>query len=260
MTPDLLETIEPSAVSPYLTDEGWAVEEKLDGVRCLAVGGVTVTLMGRNGQELSDDRSRKLAELKAQLRIPRGFVLDGELMADGTYHVFDIPRAGDLITAATPYATRRQALATVLGALAAPRVILHPTATTADEKLATWERVQAERGEGVVLKRLDSPAPLNGKRHAWGLKAKLVKELDAVVLTTRADGTDSATFGLYDGEQLVEVGRVGIGGKAKAAIAPGDVICIRYLYIGSNGRLYQPRVVAIRSDKGARECLLTQMR
>ena len=45
-----------------------------------------------------------------------------------------------------------------------------------------------------------------------------------------------------------------------SAIKVGDVLEVRYLYTGANGRLYQPTILRKRDDKAMQECLTSQLK
>lgn len=265
MKPDLLESIPPADVVRFLADDAWRIEEKLDGIRCLvSIADGRVTFLGRNGQELGDDRSRRLPDLALAFRmgdavLPGTWVFDGELLSDGTWHVFDLCRSSTLVGPSTILEHRRTMLEVLWSKVLRhhPRCRLVRQAATTTEKVALWAEVQAAKGEGIVLKRVNGTAPLTGKRQGSGLKAKLVKELDAVVLAVGDDGKESCRLGLYSDGRMVEIGRSSLIGKG--LIEPGDVVLVRYLYVGAGGRLYQPRLLAKRTDKTAAECSINQL-
>lgn len=68
--------------------------------------------------------------------------------------------------------------------------------------------------EGIVAKKMDSPYRSGGRSSEW-LKVKNVQSADCIVVGyTRGEGNRKDRFGalllgLYDGENLVYVGRVG---------------------------------------------------
>ena len=151
--------------------DGWCLEEKLDGHRCVVIVGQRGTQIDafsrpRNGlAHRRDLPPHILAQLR---RFPEG-VYDGELVAASgkawdvvsggaqlVLVLFDVLNAkGRDVTGAWTYLERRDALLFVLGKL--------PTSQTAISTVASvppsWARVQAiwaRGGEGVILKRAAS--------------------------------------------------------------------------------------------------------
>lgn len=251
----------------YLRSPVWVGEVKLDGVRTLAtVSNGNAQLLNRNGKPLAGGPSagvRATVECELGKALTEGeWVLDGELMDDGRLWLFDLLKADELVNPTMPLETRRKALVTVAGMLGwteeGSRIRLVGQAKTEAEKRELLETIKEAGGEGIMLKREGSPYVM-GKRTEYGLKVKLTKTVDVFVISRNTDGKENATLGVRDGVDgpPVVVGKCSMIGKPNAQ--PGDVIEVKYLYVGANGRLYQPRMMRIRKDKAADECLISQL-
>lgn len=268
-------------------DPAFALEAKLDGDRVMVhVTDGAVSVVGRSGQDSKhNDRFRakprmSLPSLGAELgRLPFDVVLDGELVG-GVFWVFDLPR-GPGVDLSCPYAERRDALDRLFAEWQPHGAVIQllPSATTHAAKAELAMRVVANRGEGLMAKRL-AAAYLSGGRSRDVLKLKLVKEADVIVSELGRDGKNNAVMEVWrDGEptpepdaaeralginpadhERVEVGTVSLNGKEHGgAIGVGDVLTVRYLYLGPGDKLVQPRVVRRRTDKAPHECLFDQL-
>lgn len=255
--------VDPSRLEQLLASETYAAEPKLDGIRAVAVvENGSATLLNRRGVALSaggrETRQRIQRELERTLPTGR-FVLDGELMPDGSYWLFDIIEAGSLVTSSTKFAERRMVLVQLAGLAgwnATDLVNVVDHAVTEDEKRELLEMTAATGREGIMLKRLDR-AYFHG-RSKDGFKVKHVKDIDLVVTAVNFEGRDNAVLSLRtDDGTLIEVGRASTIGKGDVNI--GDVVEVRFLYLGANGRLYQPRIMRVRDDKLANECTIDQL-
>ncbi len=113
MKPQLAETC-TMALTTYAAEDAWVFSQKIDGMRVLAVvSNHKVTFLNRNGEPvqktLVDNLRRELASLNGD------WVFDGEYVND-TYYVFDMPRAGTVLSEHNFYYERRAALETVIAA------------------------------------------------------------------------------------------------------------------------------------------------
>ncbi len=251
-------------VPRLLLDDNIAVEQKLDGARTLIhVKDGEATFYGRNGQPLKHAASAAhFASLRPALESLAGeHVLDGELIAgSGELWLFDVPQstAGNGVKPSDPLATRRLLLIG-LGRILTdrdPKIRVVPQATDAVEKAKLLVAVEQGGGEGVMLKDL-SAAYNGGSRVKHSVKAKFVKTADVVVLARNVKGKENAVLGVWDPDKgaNVEVGACSMIGKAEARV--GDVIEVAYLnWTGT--KLYQPRMLQVRYDKDASDCLMEQ--
>ncbi|MEW6724315.1 MAG: ATP-dependent DNA ligase [Bacillota bacterium] len=203
-------------------------EVKWDGFRCLAyTGGALDTpgplrLQSRNQRDITA-RYPGVASIWRQVR--GAAVIDGELVAfkDGrpdfqcllrgntppVFLAFDLLWAEGVNFTGHPLEKRRERLASLIepgGPLILSEVV--------PEKGRSFFRAVAERGlEGIMAKELGSPYR-PGQRSQYWLKVRNVRRLNAVIggVSSR-DGIhiSSLHLGLYQGPDLVWVGRVGSG-------------------------------------------------
>ena len=181
--------------------------------------------------------------MAAQASLPaRGkIILDGEAMPDGTLVIFDVLVAGNLIHRNSPLSKRIIAAdecARVLGAQSPER------ATDNSDKVLLLDKVIREGHEGVIFKSLNS-AYTNSRSRNW-IKVKITATADLQV--TAVTPTSCTLLGIRNG-RLGELGRAAIVPKMQGAIRPGMLVEVRYLYVSAKGRLVQPRILEIRTDK-----------
>jgi ATP-dependent DNA ligase len=263
------EQAEPVSIDRFADDDDWVMEQKLDGVRILAAvdaaGNVTpYTHGGRVAQPTRRLWTPVAAELAASVR---GVTLDGELLEDGTFWVFDVVEAGGgFISIRTPFVKRREFAELLFqsASIAAPVHLVHQFRGAA-AKRAAWDAVVDEQVEGAVFKRLTGTYLSHPSRRSPDVvKVKVTHTIDVVVIARNTKGHENATLAVWAPDHpaapdgLLEVGNCSMGGKPDVAV--GEVIEVLYLYVGAGQRLYQPRMLRRRPDKVAAECGLEQLR
>jgi DNA ligase D-like protein (predicted ligase)/DNA ligase D-like protein (predicted 3'-phosphoesterase) len=304
---------EPAA-TPFSGEE-WLFEVKWDGIRAIAYVGDRLQILTRN----DNDITRNFPELTELSRLASNVVLDGEIivMKRGrpdfqavarrvqatkredierearetpcTYVVFDIlekdqePLTGKLLK------ERKRILRESLRD--GEHVIVSSYIEV--EGKAYFEAAVAKGLEGVVAKKLDSPYRLGERSKEW-LKMKKVKTVDCVVVGytrgtgNRADSFGALLLGLYEGDKLTFVGRVGTGFTDKTLrellaafhpyetsepqvavsnfptgstwLKPSLIAEVAYQNLTDDARLRAPRFLRLRSDKAPRDCTITQVR
>jgi ATP-dependent DNA ligase len=255
--PQLAQSTTIEDLEPFINDDNWVMEQKLDGHRLLLMSpgrpDMPPTALTRNGTVYS----RKLPKAIEEFRFPAGeWALDGELV-DGTFYVFDLPIAG------LPHGVlweRRAMLEALLDSIQHPFKLV-PQAKSVDEKIALASKALASNFEGLILKKTNAPYRSGGRTPEW-LKLKFTKSADVVVLDVRDDGKESARLGIVRDGQLIDVGRASLIGKEKrGVIAQGDVVEVMYLYCNNPDvpRLYQPTILRKRDDKRPHECTIDQL-
>ena len=141
-----------------------------------------------------------------------------------------------------------------------PNVILVPLARGYAAKKAMYDKLQAEKREGITFKLLD--AAFSPGRPASGgsmLKCKFYAELSARVCQGR-DGKRSISLELLDSNgKWIHMGNCTIPPN-KNVPAINQVVEIRYLYALKGGSLYQPTYKEVRDDVNPEECLMTQVK
>ncbi|WP_138998306.1 ATP-dependent DNA ligase [Rhodococcus zopfii] len=210
-----------------LDERDWVFEGKWDGIRAVVEvhdGGVRIR--SRSGRDITAEYPS--LGILAQVLDGHDAVLDGEIVAFDPHQVtsfpllqsggrpvflaFDILYLDGVSLQRKPYSDRRRVLE-LLGAAAPGLQVPDTLSGNGTEALAQ----SIDRGwEGVVAKRCDS-VYLPGKRGTAWIKAKNWLTQEVVVAGYRpGQGARSGTFGalllgVYEGDDLVFVGRVGSG-------------------------------------------------
>lgn len=263
--PMLAETIDPADSNRVLDSDDWVAQFKYDGDRyVIEVVDGAVAVYGRNGQP-------KVREVNAELLAPfrnltaGRWVFDGE-MVGRTLVLFDLPWAGTAIRPDNRFTSRYHALGQIVDRLFRDvpdaDVVVAPVAGAVgdrgEEKRAMLAQAIEEKREGVMF-RLARSGYVAGRTPVL-LKHKFIREVDAVVIEVDRGGKSNAVLGLYDeAGTLVEIGQVTTIGKGR--ILPGHVLEVRFLYVVDPAapRLFQPRILRVRTDKAAGECTLDQL-
>lgn len=267
--------VEIHDLARFVKDPAWSMSQKADGVHCmieLAHG--EVGIYGQTGEKLAHAASAVHFDALRRAFGPlarEGLegIFDGELLpGTGTLWLFDVPELGHLAGHDTPFGDRRNVLEAVWRMFSGTpgwgtTVRMLPEARTTEEKAALAAAVEANGGEGVMVKRLDAPYE-PGRRVKHGLKIKYVKTADVIVSARDIVGSagkvsKNAELECVDENgQRVTVGRCSMIGKADAQI--GDVIEVAFLYATADLVLYQPRMMKMRPDKAPGDCGIGQLR
>jgi len=150
--PELLAPIGPDQAGEYVVNDGWELEEKLDGHRIsILADGTLVYAFNRKG-EIIPVPTRELAELAGQQ-----VHLDGEFVK-GSYVAFDILMMDGIEIQNLPRYQRRLALSRFIVRDTTP-VGLHMvrTFTGTANKEAALQRFTEAHAEGVVFKKAGAP-------------------------------------------------------------------------------------------------------
>lgn len=260
--PMKLETLADGDAGSVISSEEWVMEQKVDGTRCTA----TVRADGScwfgngSGETLSHAASaiHFNAIEQALPHLDEDYTLDGELLWTGHYWVFDLIQFGDE-KMESRWSIRAAALARLFEDLEIKEPVhLLPTAYSLEEKRDLLRRVEAQGGEGVVLKHVDAPY-VQGTRSLKQLKVKFTKTVDCIVTERDSDGKCNAHLSLYSNDRvgLVGIGKCSMIGKPDAQV--GDVVEVRYLYATDDLTLFQPTLLKPRFDKKPEDCLMSQL-
>lgn len=248
VTPELADTLGASDIQRYLEDPEWAMEEKIDGQRCVtSVYRGVVTAISRNGLERDIPKG-----VEATLsELPGYWMLDGEIVGQ-EYWVFDLLAASDRILRDRSWLIRAQCLDELWERNTLP--YLQPVSWTAEtaKKTALFNLFQEQGAEGVIFKRITSQYK-SGRQEDWK-KFKFLHTVDCVVTAMGVGGKANLELSVYRDGQPKKVGRVsaltGDGHKVKV----GDVVEVTCLYSTPTGRLYHAKMPRLRTDKSPEEC------
>jgi bifunctional non-homologous end joining protein LigD len=280
--------------------KAWVFEEKYDGIRTLAAARErSIRLWSRNLKDLTDDFAGVTRAL-GELRIPDA-ILDGEVVVfdrEGvsrfqllqrrgiagtlTFAIFDVLELNGRSLLRLPLRDRRKLLEELIpsrrGVLMRSRRLARGADPLAQARERGWE--------GVIAKDETSPYEPGKRTRAW-LKVKVRHEAEFVIGGyTPPEGTramfGALLLGMYEGERLRYVGRVGTGfsgeilrdlaakmrplatGQSPFAeppkhvkqvtwVRPRLVAQIAYAEWTSDGRLRQPSYLGLRTDKDPRD-------
>lgn len=248
----------------FVEDDRFSLEPKLDGHRVLlkvekGQHPIRIAAIGRSGQESQHSiRFRSGPYLDWLVQLPDGTtVLDGELVG-GTFYVFDLLQEEGKDYRGLPYSARRSALELRFDEWEPDdkRFALIYAAHNHTSKGELAIKAMQEKAEGLVIKlKMGTVKP--GVRSDEMLKIKFIKEADLIVTGLGHKGKDNAVLSCFKDGKLVEVGRCSTIGKVPVNV--GDVVVIRYLYLGAGERVVQPRLMSVRTDKYAQECDFGQL-
>jgi len=266
LLPMLAQEVEMDTIAAYAGDDRYVFEAKLDGQRVMIkIENGKATAIGRNGQSSQHNARFQGGKHKVDLdRLgSRTLVLDGELMMEtGVFWIFDMPRfvggSGMVFDLTESWEIRHKALELVFAAWQPDPSCyrLLPVARTTEDKVALVESQRANQGEGVIIKMTNAPYK-PGIRCLDTMKAKFVHDADLIVTKVGVDGKNNACLSVFKGGGLVEVGKCSLNGKATVQV--GDVVVVRYLYLGAGDRIVQPRLMNVRTDKPHIQCTFDQL-
>lgn len=259
LLPMLAESIDVDSAAPYLDNDSWGTQRKADGIRVLIEvdpANAALQVWGRNGQQsrLPNGAMVQFAQFPARA------TFDGEVVGAQTL-LFDLPILSDGVRLDTRFEQRHAVLEAMFDkGMFGGDVQLLPFVRGARLKTEFLAAMQSAHAEGVMFRHIAGQYR-SGKRSPDLLKCKFVKEADCIVSDTWVDGKEAVELSLVNaGDQLVTVGKASMIGKSpKPQI--GQVWEVRFLYCvdPQAPRLYQPRLMRIRSDKTMLECRLTQL-
>jgi bifunctional non-homologous end joining protein LigD len=249
LRPQLLNPIDNSDVTAYLTDDRWCAQEKFDGKRMLLRKSGNA-LIGVNRDGLSVGFPQVYATALAA--VPGDFVIDGESVGE-TFYAFDLLESEDVCLRHMPYRIRLVSLQALFGRIGGSIVVAETVC--GNDKRRFLEQLRAAKKEGIVLK--DLGAPWTAGRPASGgtaLKCKFWATCSCVVLKVNARRSVELELGGRS------VGNVSIPPNHEIPVA-GQIVEIRYLYVtGLGGSLYQPIYLGVRDDVRIEDCTFERQR
>ncbi len=254
LLPQLLNSLDLSDAMKYINDDRFMAQEKKDGVR-LMTRKAGDTVIGSNKRGLFTPIGKTIGEGLMQVNVNK-FVTDGEAIGDH-YYLFDLLEVEGVSLKREDAQIRYQTLSKLFADSEYVHVV--ESAFSREEKLAMYKRIMDEGGEGIVFKLKDS-LYTEGRPRSGGsqFKLKFVESASCVVMETTI-GKRSVKFGLYDGANFFEFGKVTIPPN-QLIPKPSDIIEVRYLYAFPNGALFQPVYLGLRDDITESECDISQLK
>ena len=249
LVPQLLNAIDETTVKAMGADDAWMLQEKIDGVRCM-VRCTFGTVEGSNRKGLVIPLPAPVVERITMLLDDGQAVLDGELVGD-VYHVFDLLELNGGNLRPSGAEERYDRLAALFGDDDDdPNVTLVVAFMTSAGKQEAFARLKAERAEGVVFKRKDSPY-VPGRPNSGGNQLKFKFKASATVHVDGQNlGKRSVMMSVRTGafEARVAVGSVTIPVNCDIPVT-NTFIEVEYLYAYPGGSLFQPVYKGPREDK-----------
>jgi ATP-dependent DNA ligase len=254
--------IEQASLLEFVSDPRFVFEQKLDGERVLTrVQDGAVVPLDRSGNVKAKGLPSRVVRTLSTL--PGEFVLDGELLHNGEYWLFDLVQAGEVVGPDQPYQVRRRCLEELGRSWQRDScVALLSQAVTPEEKVALVRAVIEAGGEGIIVRDLDARYE-PGRRTPALRKAKFIKTMDVIVTGRGQDGKNNLTIAVYDGDRLVDLNPVTAMAGDGPSLLVGQVCEVRYLYANmtpEGPRLIQVTMPKLRTDKHPSECTLDQAR
>ena len=293
-----------------LEREGYIFEPKLDGTRALCYVDSTMKFVNRRGHELTE----RYPEFSFRDQIKaRSCVLDGELIVydnrgnpsfhllqkreqsktsiakflsiqhPATYVVFDILE----LEGKELFSIRLDERKKIMNAVLREGHHMQSNAFTKDGR-KLWTVVEQRKLEGVMAKRANSYYEPGKRSDAW-LKIKALKTVDCVLLgyTSEVRAISALALGLYFGNELRYVGRVGTGFTEKYLeelrpvlevmrtdtppvashpkvpvitwVRPDLIAEVEILELTQDKHLRAPSFRRLRNDKAVKDCVVEQL-
>jgi len=256
--PQLLNVVSEAEAIRMLSDPHYGMQPKYDGERRAADinGQAEVTGMNRKGlvvplpMGIKEEMFSLFGELGA-------FRVDAEIIGD-TLYVFDLLIVRSQSIRHLTWLERMQIAENALAGCKYLKV--SPTALSYEEKLAMFNRIKREHGEGVVYKLLDAEST-EGRPNALGawLKFKFVESATCIVSAIHATKRSVSIQLLNEAGELVNVGNATIPAN-KEIPKPLSLVEVAYLYAYQGGSLYQPVYLGERTDLDVSACTLKQLK
>lgn len=253
MIPQLARTTDdPSAL---IANDDWAMQQKFDGDRLLVE--FTDANMVRGFSRRGNIVSLPKTFIPAPSEHRSVTLIDGELMDDGTYNVFDIPKFQGMNVGGLTFAQRQGILSRVVEAFKFSNICLVHTANTTAEKASMLTAIQNTNQEGVVFKHKESVYRFNNRSYQWQ-KYKLYKSCSVIITELNREGKPEAvTIGLNDGHELSGC-KIPDRYQKSLNIQVGDIIEVKYLSLSEDFRLIQPTFLKKRTDLSTNDCSRNQ--
>ena len=252
----LLNAVEENAVNRLLDDPEFCLQEKKDGRRALVrKEGGEIDGVNRSGLSIALP-TPIVAAAKA---LEGSFVIDGECVGDKLF-AFDLLALNGEDLKPQPYAERLRQLGKLLQGKREPAIEIVQTATSPVNKRILFERLKAEKREGVVFKQCAAPYT-PGRPNSGGNQLKYKFYATASLIVAKVNDKRSVALELYaNKKERIAAGNVTIPPNVEIPKA-GAVAEVRYLYaFKESGHLYQPVFLSVRDDIKPETCTTAQLK
>jgi len=255
--PQLLNDIEESDIEKYLRDDKWGGQEKKDGHhQAFHKKSGKIIVSNKKGTAIGFPEA-----LKKAIKTDQDLTVDAESIGE-VFHAFDLIEGMGQDLRNLSYEDRYTTLKGMfkMGIFDNKNIVLVPLAIGYAEKKAMYDKLKAEKREGMVFKRLDAKHT-SGRPASGGnmLKCKFYAELSARVAAGR-EGKRSFGLELLDEKGVwIKMGNCTVP-PDKNIPAVSQIVEIRYLYANVGGSLYQPFFKELRDDVDESECLMKQVK
>lgn len=256
--PQLLNPIDDDETERLICDPAWGAQEKKNGKRQMASSDGNGSQRGINRKGFYVPLSPAVAASMAAKK--RQVILDGESIGN-TLYCFGILELDGVDLRPRPYIQRFEILSDFLTGMTDVGLELVPLAVTTEEKRALYERLKAQKKEGIVFKRLAAPhsddKPSSGGDH---LKKKFVESASVIVI--KVNDKRSIKMGVFlspTDEAPSFVGNCTIPANHDIP-KQGDIVEVEYLYAYRGGSLYQPIYLGPRDDIDTDRCNSAQLK
>lgn len=239
LRPMLLTDDSDGGADPYIKDDAWGAQQKLNGKR-IQIKARTKGVVGSNKRGLTCPIPKAVEEALSGISA----TLDGELIGD-VYHAFDILEAGGRDLSQKTYAERHKVLLLLLG-FRDKNVVCALLFVGNNAKRELMTKLSRENQEGIVFKKLDGkylPGRVEDLKKSAAVKVKFYKAVSAVVIRWKT-GKQSVEVGLLKGKEVVSVGWVTVPTKYVDQIVEGKPVRVKYLYATTGQQLFQAHLDA----------------
>jgi bifunctional non-homologous end joining protein LigD len=253
--PQLLNPVSEEVAAKLLRDDDWVMQEKDDGHRRMASIKSPSEMVGskRNGFPAPLPMA-VVADLSV---LPVATVLDGEALGP-RLSVFDILELGGRNLHNVGFEERHRLLSEALKSTA--NVSVSPVYKGTVAKTEAFERIKANRGEGVVFRKKDAPYSVGRPSSGGDALKHVFYATSTFVVDKVAKGKRSVHVVVFDVDgKKVDMGKVTIPANYDIPDV-GALVDVRYLYAHPNGKLHISTYRGVRDDIDISACTQAQLK
>ena len=260
--PMLCGAISRAELEKYLVSDVHVLQEKYNGLRKFAIKvDSELTITNKQGQPTGKGMLPKTRE--QFLKVPLDFTVDceDEPVGGGCVLLDILTLKGKPLERKTRRERRELLVDFYNQAGFDPKIVrLSEDAVGTAAKRAFLTRIEAEGGEGVIVKNQESQYLGGDAGRAVMFKMKFVSTVSCIVDQVMIGGKRNIGIALLDGLRRIQVGKCSIPVN-KEVPKVGAIVEVRYIYAenGSN-KLNQPFYIGEREDVALKECVIGQLR